>query len=158
MTQVWWPAGIGVALVLLLSARALAEDGFDCVMEPQRVIKLASPVAGVISQVTVDRGDLVTKGQVVAKLRDGLEKANLALAKAKASNDYALKSARASYEFMRDKHARAEALIGKGFVSKEDFDESLANARTAEQDVREAEANANTAQLELVQAEEVLKQ
>src|SRR5262245_23373996 len=63
---------------------------FECVIEPQQVVKLASPVVGVIARLDVDRGDIVRQGQVVGKLEDGVETATLALARAKATNDYTI--------------------------------------------------------------------
>ena len=58
----------------------VADESFDCVIEPQQTVKLSSAVAGVIREVAVDRGDTVKKGQVVARLEAGVEEANLALA------------------------------------------------------------------------------
>src|SRR4030095_5150161 len=52
------------------ASRAHATE-FECVIEPQQVVKLASPVVGVIARLDVDRGDIVRKGQVVGKLEDG---------------------------------------------------------------------------------------
>src|SRR5579872_2262604 len=111
-------------LLLLAAPQIAAAEEFDCVIEAQQTVKLASPVAGVIGAMLVDRGDWVHKGQIVARLNDGLEQATLALARAKAANDYALQSARAKFEFLQAKHARTEALIGKGYVSKENYDET----------------------------------
>jgi hypothetical protein len=38
-------------------------------------IKLATPVAGVLREVPVDRGDIIHKGEIVAQLESGVEKA-----------------------------------------------------------------------------------
>ena len=40
----------------------------DCLVEPFMVVQVGSPVDGVVEEVTVDRGDFVKKGQVVARL------------------------------------------------------------------------------------------
>ena len=56
---------------------------FECVIEPQQVVKLASPVVGVIARLDVDRGDVVRQGQIVGKIEDGVEAAALALARAR---------------------------------------------------------------------------
>ena len=47
----------------------------ECLVEPFMTVNVGSPVDGVLEQVTVNRGDRVRKGQVVAKLRDGVEAA-----------------------------------------------------------------------------------
>src|ERR1700692_3678470 len=61
---------------------------FECVIEPQQLVKLASPVVGVIGRLDVDRGDIVHKGQILGKLEDDVEQADVALARAKATNDF----------------------------------------------------------------------
>src|SRR6476620_8139302 len=53
------------------SAKSGTQTEFECVIEPQQIVKLASPVVGVIAQLDVDRGDLVHKGQILGKLEDG---------------------------------------------------------------------------------------
>jgi RND family efflux transporter MFP subunit len=150
----------------VVTARAIAptsqglradSDGFDCVIEPQQTVKLSSAVAGVIREVTVERGSLVSKGQMVARLETGVEEANLALAQAKASSDAPVKSAEAKLEFLRRKHERTEELVAKKVVAEATFDENLANARVAEQDVRTAELNGRIAKLEVKQSEAVVE-
>ena len=84
---------------------------FDCVIEPQQMVKLASPVVGIIARLDVDRGDVVSKGQVLGKLEDGVEEATLALAKAKARNEYSIKATQARLEFLRSKQDRAGQLM-----------------------------------------------
>lgn len=135
-----------------------ANESFDCVIEPQQTVKLSSAVAGVIREVTVDRGDVVRRGQVVARLEAGVEEANLALAQARASSDATIKSAEAKLEFLRRKHERTEGLAAKKIATEATFEENLANARMAEQDLRIAELNAQIAQLEVSQSRAVVDQ
>ena len=40
-----------------------------CLIEPNRVVGLGSPVIGVVESIEVERGDRVRKGQVIATLR-----------------------------------------------------------------------------------------
>jgi RND family efflux transporter MFP subunit len=131
---------------------------FDCVIEPQQVVKLASPVVGVIARLDVDRGDVVTKGQILGKLEDGVEDATLALAKAKARNEHTIKAARARLEFLRSKQDRAGQLVAKSFASQASAEEALAEARVAEEQLSEAKLNLEVARLEVWRAEELLKQ
>src|SRR5689334_739902 len=100
-----------VPLGLFLTGPAVAgEREFDCVIEPQQIVKLASPAVGMIARLDVDRGDIVQQGQVVGKIEDGVEVANLALARARASNDSTVKSAEARVQFLRHKHERLKEL------------------------------------------------
>ena len=73
------------AVVLLVfvcsnAAAASSSDYLEGMIEPYLQVKISSQVPGIIDQVLVERGDLVKKGQVVAKLRAGVEKADVELA------------------------------------------------------------------------------
>lgn len=131
---------------------------FDCVIEPQQIVKLASPVVGVIARLDVDRGDVVRQDQIVGKLEDGVETARLALARARASNAYIIKTAEARLRFLRRKHARLHDLYGKNVGSLAALEEAETEADVAEQQLHDAEMNQVFAQLEVRNAEEVLNQ
>lgn len=131
---------------------------FECVIEPQQVVKLASPVVGVIARLDVDRGDIVRQGQVLGKLEDGVETATLALARAKGTNDYTIKATEARLQFLRRKHERLIQLYGKAASTLAAMEEADAEAKVAEQQVKEAKLNKELAELEVGRAEEVLNQ
>jgi RND family efflux transporter MFP subunit len=160
--RLWVAAGVivsvGIAGPIARARDAMVAEPFDCVIEPQRAVKLSSAVAGVIREVSVDRGDVVRRGQVLAKLEAAVEEANLALARAKASSDAPIQSAEAKLEFLRRKHERSQELVVKKIVAEVTYDENLANARVAEQDVRTAQLNAHIAELEVKQSEAVVEQ
>lgn len=54
---------------------AEGREVLDCLLKPSMEIELASPVAGVIRDLSVVRGDMVKEGQLVAALRDEVESA-----------------------------------------------------------------------------------
>ena len=151
---------------LPIHANASAEPGansatqteFECVIEPQQIVKLASPVVGVIAQLDVDRGDLVRQGQIVGKLEDGVEAATLALARVRATNKSPVKSAEARLQFLRRKHERANALHTKEIGTLATLEEAQAEAEVAEQQLNEAKLAMEIARLEVNHAEEVVKQ
>lgn len=136
----------------------LAATELDCLVEPQSLVKLGSAVTGVLESVAVDRGDTVTAGQLVARLRSGVEEATVALARARAENDVVVQSRRARLEFESDKEKRTETLFKKKIVSGEQMKVAITERRLAELDVREAEKNQSLAGLELRQAVAVLNQ
>lgn len=76
---------LGVALLstLNLGTDALAEE-LDCLIEPFRVVTISSQEVGLLETVNVDRGDLVTKGQILAQLDSNLESATNAVSHARA--------------------------------------------------------------------------
>jgi RND family efflux transporter MFP subunit len=131
---------------------------FECVIEPHQVVKLASPVVGVIARLDVDRGDVVHRGQIVGKLEDGVEAAKLALAQARATNEYVTKSMEARLQFLRSKFKRLYELHSKAISSQASLEEADAEAKVAEQQLKEAELSREVAHLEIRHAEEILKQ
>jgi RND family efflux transporter MFP subunit len=131
---------------------------FECVIEPQQRVKLASPVVGVIARLDVDRGDIVRRGQILGKLEDGVEAATLALAEARARNEYVSKSHEARLHFLRSKYNRVNELRTKAITSQASLEEADAEAKVAEQQLKEAELNREVAYLEIRHAEAVLKQ
>jgi RND family efflux transporter MFP subunit len=131
---------------------------FDCVIEPQQTVKLANPAVGVVARLDVDRGDVVSKGQVLGKLDDSVEEATLALAKAKARNEYAISAARARLEFLRSKQHRTGQLTAKSFASQASAEEARSEARVAEEQLSEAKLTLELARLEVSRSEEMLRQ
>jgi cobalt-zinc-cadmium efflux system membrane fusion protein len=61
------------ALALTMPARAAQPQA--CLIEPQAIAEIGSPVIGVVEALRVERGDRVTKGQVLAVLRADVERA-----------------------------------------------------------------------------------
>jgi RND family efflux transporter MFP subunit len=81
-----------------------------CMLEPSKKVAVSSPIASVINDIPVKRGQKVKKGQLLFALRSGIEKANVSLAQAKAS--FAERSAK-----------RNEDLFGDDLLSSHERDE-----------------------------------
>jgi RND family efflux transporter MFP subunit len=137
---------------------AEASPKFACLIEPKMVLKLGTPVPGLIGEVLVDRGAFVKKGDVVARLEFGVEAATVALAKARAANNAAVQSSRAKLSFQTRKAERASELRRNDNIAASTADEAATGAKIAENELHEAEINLQLAQLELTRAAEVLKQ
>ncbi|WP_119272495.1 efflux RND transporter periplasmic adaptor subunit [Taklimakanibacter deserti] len=131
---------------------------FDCVIEPQQVVKLASPVVGVISHLDVDRGDILSKGQVVGGLEAGVEAAALALARARATNEFSIRSAEARLRFLRGEHERLIKLQDKDIVSRAALQKAEEEANVAAHQLEERKLEKEVAALQVRHAEEVLAQ
>ncbi len=149
-----------VALVLSLAGIGTAHGlpPLDCVIKPYVVVELGSPVEGVIQEITVERNDLVNKGQVLARLKSDVEKATVSLARARAELDGAIEARRAALEFGKRKLARTDELYEKKAVSFHIKDEAATDARIARLKLVEAKENKLLAKLELERAEELLNQ
>jgi RND family efflux transporter MFP subunit len=150
-------AGLAFGLTTLSvgSSAAPLIDGqsFDCLIEAEQIVKLASTSLGVIASLEVDRGDLVKKGQLLGKLDDRMEVANLALAYKKAANDHDILAAQARLKFLAVKSGRDAQLATSKWVSRNTADESEADMMVAAQQVENALHNREIAQLEVQQAE-----
>jgi RND family efflux transporter MFP subunit len=112
----------------------------------------------VIARLDVDRGDIVRRGQILGKLEDGVEAATLALAEARATNEYVSKSYEARLHFLRSKYNRVNELRSKAITSQAALEEADAEAKVVEQQLKEAELNREVAYLEIRRAVEVLNQ
>jgi RND family efflux transporter MFP subunit len=147
---------------LVLSGAALAQPAvgpeYDCLIEARQTLDIRSPVEGVIETVRVQRGASVKKGQTLAMLFSGPERAQLDLARSRATNEGEIKAAEARLELNRKKFERAEELVKKNFVSANARDEAEAEYRLSVEQLRVAQENRRLAELEMKRAEEVLSQ
>ena len=155
------PGVLPAAALLLLSWGARAEDPnpkFACLIEPKMVLKIGTPVPALLSEVLVDRGVFVKKGDVLARLESDVETATVALAKARAENDSAVQSARAKLNFQVRKAGRALELRRNDNIAISTADEAATGAKVAEAELHEAQINMQLAELELARSAALLKQ
>ncbi len=134
------------------ASRPVRIEAFEGLIEANRILKLGSSVDGVISEVRVERGDLVKAGDVIAQLDTRVEKAEVALAKARAESEGALKKRKARLAFGRSKYKNDLELHRTGILSDELLDQSRTELALAEAEFIEAEETAQLAQLAYKQA------
>ena len=103
-----------------------------CVIKPYAEISIGTPVEGLIQTVPVDRGDWVTKGQVIVTLESSLEEATVALAKAKAEAEAVLKSSKVKIWFSSRKLERALDLFKTNSIAQHEVDEAQTEKALAE--------------------------
>lgn len=109
-----------------------------CLMQPSRIAELGTSSPGVIESLTVDRGDSVRRGQVVALLRSDVERAVLGVAQSKAQADADVRAAQAAADFARQKFARSEDLFKKQFISEQALDQVRTETQLAVQKLAQA--------------------
>ncbi len=90
---------------------------FDCVVDPSLTLKLGSPVPGLLDEVEVERGDRVTKGQVVARLESAVERETVALNEAKARSSAEIVGKEAIVEQKRGVYTRKKSLQANNYAS-----------------------------------------
>ena len=151
--------GIAASLALILPAGAFAADpprGADCIIEARQMVEIRSPVEALIESVRVQRGDVVSKGQVIATLHSGPERAALDLAKVRAAAMGEIKVAEARVSITEKKYKRAEELFAQNFVSANARDEAKADYQLATEDLGRTRENQKLAHEEVKRATEVL--
>lgn len=97
--------------------------GLECLLEPSLSASVGSPVDGVVEEVAVNRGDRVSKGQVVARLRSGVELA-------------AVKLSQAQLEYAQRRADRNEELFRKQLISAQERDELVTEVRLREEELK----------------------
>jgi RND family efflux transporter MFP subunit len=133
-------------------------DKFLCLIQPKVTLKLGTQVPGLIREMLVDRGAVVKKGDVIARLESGVEAAAVLLAEARASNESSVRSGQAKVDYQKRKEERMKALRKNDTVAFSAADEAETLARVAENELEEARVNLQMAQTELVRAREILNQ
>lgn len=126
----------------------------DCLIEPSAVVRVNSGVEGVVQAVFVDRGDTVTRGQVVAQLRADVDRAGAAAAQARAGNVFAERAAASRAAYLDSVRKRSEQIAQ--FLARDAVEEAQANARAAGEERRAAAQNQRVAALEYAQSQRVL--
>jgi RND family efflux transporter MFP subunit len=123
-----------------------------CVIKPYAEISIGTPVEGLIQTVPVDRGDWVTKGQVIVTIESSLEEATVSLAKAKAEAEAALRSSQLKVGFSSRNLERALDLFKTNSIARHDLDQAQTEKSLAEMSYQEASENKRLAELELHRA------
>ena len=118
-------------LLMLLSQNSIANsdalnEEFECMLEPNSKIDISSAVYGVLSDVFVQRGDRVKRGQILAELVSGVEQATVDLAKARVN-------------FGERKAVRNDDLYKKELISIHEKDEMDTEVQISRLQLKQAE-------------------
>ncbi|HSS66370.1 MAG TPA: efflux RND transporter periplasmic adaptor subunit, partial [Gammaproteobacteria bacterium] len=111
---------------------------------------------GVIDQVLVERGDLVKKDQVVAKLDMRLERLGLELARLRAKGRTDILSGKAQLDFRKREVSRIGELHKNNMASSRDYDTAEIEQRLAQLSLEKAELEHQIAQVEHSRAKALL--
>ena len=117
----------GLLALFFSAVCALAQQPqmFEGLIEPSEVVKVGSPVHGILERVLVERGDRVAKGQILAGLKSSLEQAAVDLATAR-------------MKFSERKVLRNQGLDQKQLISIHEKDEMETELKIARLQLHEA--------------------
>jgi len=87
-------------------------------VNPEEEVELKPQVSGIVSEILVKEGDIVKKGDLIARIRVVPNAQNLA------SSQSRVRSAKLSFDNSKTLYNRNKALFDKGVISKQDFENS----------------------------------
>lgn len=128
-------AGMGILLVFVTVWSVVGEigikvDGKGILMRGASVLDVTTPAQGRLAEISVKAGDLISEGQVVAKLDQGELQLKIQNAQAQLAQMEAQKSElgstgrslvtqyRAQYEELKEKVATQEKLVARGLLTR----------------------------------------
>ncbi len=130
----------GVFLVCAAVPFAQAQP-FDCLIEPNQIVEIRSPVEGLIEKIHVKRGDRVKAGQVLVQLESSPEQSAAEMARYRSGMEGRIATAKNRLDYATKKLERADELHKKSFVSAQARDEAEAEKRIAESELKDALEN-----------------
>jgi HlyD family secretion protein len=102
-------------------------------LNPEEEIELKPQISGIVDQIFVEEGDLVRKGDLIAKIRVVPNEQALGSAKSR------INSARLSFENAQTLFDRNKLLFEKGVISKQDFENSELSLNQAKESYAQAQ-------------------
>lgn len=162
-----WSSNTALFVVSLLLQPTLAQanttgsdhvPAVDCVINPNRVADVSSPIPGVVDQVLVQRSEQVRKGQPIAQMNADVERANVELARYRAAIASELELGKINVEFDSSRMERSKSLSQRQAIAVELVDEVERDFRLSRQRLVQAQELARVRQLELERAIEQLNQ
>ncbi len=135
---------------------ATPTGGFDCMISPNEVIDISSPITGIIDEIPVERSDTVEAGQVLIRLDGTVETAAVRVARARAVRKVDIQASEASLQLDTQRKARAERLFANNALSLDQRQEVAAEAALSVLEVKRAKENQRLALLQLREAQAAL--
>jgi multidrug efflux pump subunit AcrA (membrane-fusion protein) len=145
-------AGLVTGLLILGGAAHAGAAELDCLMQPRETVTVSAPVEGVLDRVMVDRGDVVRAGSVLAVLESSLERATVAIARARAAQEFGIQSSQVRLDFGERRFLRTDEMFRKNLVPLKDLDEAETTKILASYGLVEANEQKRLAALDLDRA------
>jgi RND family efflux transporter MFP subunit len=145
---------VGLWFAVPAAAQPAAEDAeaYNCVARPKSVVDLGSADQGILTELRVDRGDIVEKGTVVAQLDSQLQALNVELTRLKAESDVEIRSNDARIAFREAETKRAQDLHDREVVSTRALEEAKIEGHLAELALETSRLERQMAEVEHKQA------
>ena len=130
---------------------------FAGLIEPYRVINVGSPQIGLLATVNVDRGDTVSKGEIIATLQSHVEEAALEVARYRSQMEAGIEVREVNLELAERKRIRYNQLYNDELIPYSDMDEVETSKRLTEKQLKDAQENKKLAEYEYEQNRAVVE-
>ncbi len=101
-------------------------------LNPEEEIELKPQISGIVDKVLVEEGDIVKKGDLIAKIRVVPNEQSLVSARGR------IKSAELSYRNSKTLYDRNKTLYEKGVISRQDFENNELSLNQANENLNQA--------------------
>ncbi|SLN40650.1 efflux RND transporter periplasmic adaptor subunit [Roseisalinus antarcticus] len=133
-------------------------DPVLCLVEPSETAELSFPVEGLVSAVHVSRGDVVTKGDLLAELDTTIEAIKVERARARAANPHQVAARQARLDYLEGQAERAERLAENRAIPAAQALEARLEADVAREELASARMDRELAEIEAREADLRLEQ
>jgi RND family efflux transporter MFP subunit len=131
----------------LLASYPAFGDEATCLIKPRQVVQVGSALQGILAEEMVDRGDVVKRGQLIARLESSVDEATLALDRMKAANDTAIRAEQADLELNQRMVGRKSYLVDQQVASTDSLDEQQTKVRDSQLRLEQARMDQRLAML-----------
>lgn len=128
---------------------AAGAGSYECLIRPSQTVRLGAPVSGVVAELTVERGDMVEAGAVVARLESVIQRAAVKAAEVRSGSQAELRAARARVKMLEKRLKRNRELKTKKYVATASVEEIETELEVAQNDIEKAQLNLDIAAAEL---------
>lgn len=139
-------------------AMVLADERFECLIEPKMTVMVGAPIQGVIDTISVERSELVEADQVLATLKSDVEIAAMEQARVRSMMRSETQAREADLELAEVNMRRIEELIERQMVPMQQRDEAIAQLQVARMAVKQAQDNQNLYMQEYERARQIVEQ
>jgi RND family efflux transporter MFP subunit len=121
----------------LLAGQVSAAE-LDCLIKPEMYVEVSSPVVSVLEEILVETGDVVTRGQPLAKLEASIEKARVKMAELQVKHVSDIENRKIQLEFKKLNHERMQQLREKNSVPQFEADKARTEYALAQLELAKA--------------------
>ena len=129
--RILWSFLLWLTSACLLPSHASAAE-LDCLVKPEMYVEVSSPVVSVLEEILVETGDVVRKGQPLAKLEASVEKARVKMAQLQVDHISDIENRKVQLEYKKLNHERMQELRSKKSVPQFEADKAKTEYALAE--------------------------